>query len=66
MTSKQEAVIVKCCEDKNEHAYRDNCWNCAPFWYEIPTCPTHKRKLKRSGYCKDCKKYYQTEVGERK
>ena len=21
------------------HAMRDNCWNCAPYWERIPTCP---------------------------
>lgn len=63
---KQEAVIVKCDPDEGEHMLQDNCLRCAPFWYLIPTCPTHRRKLQSSGFCKDCRKYYDTNVGERR
>ncbi len=40
------------------HSMRDFCSSCAPFWSRIPLCPTHRRKLNTSGFCKSCKKYY--------
>lgn len=43
---------------EGEHSYQDNCWSCAPYWWKLPTCPTHKRKLNTSGFCKECKKFY--------
>lgn len=67
--AKQNAVYVKCGNgNEADHMNYDNCWFCAPYWIDIATCPImHKRfganelvrmKLKSSGYCKDCKKYY--------
>ena len=37
----------------------DNCGVCMPFWEWYPICPKHKRKLKTSGYCKECGGYYE-------
>lgn len=56
--AKQKANFVKCEEDEGLHSWKDNCWGCAPFWYIIPTCPSHKIKLSSKGYCKDCKRFY--------
>lgn len=43
-----------------EHSMGYYCWTCAPYWRFVPVCPTHKRKLKASGFCKDCRKFYDT------
>jgi len=53
------ATIVKCTDrlTKFEHAMRDGCSTCAPFWDVVPLCPTHRRKLNSTDYCKDCKKF---------
>lgn len=37
---------------------RDFCGNCAPYWWDIPICSLHEKKVKASGYCEDCKKFY--------
>lgn len=50
--------IIPCSDSENEHAMRDSCWNCAPWWFHIHVCPKHDRKLASSGYCKECRKYY--------
>ncbi len=51
---------------EGEHMMLDNCWNCAPFWWIVPICPTHKRKLNASsGYCKECKQFYQLSVNDK-
>lgn len=44
--------------NEQEHAWRDFCWSCAPYWWIVPVCPNHKVKLALSGYCKLCKKFY--------
>jgi hypothetical protein len=41
-----------------EHAMRDHCWNCAPWWENVPTCPDDGSKLQQSGYCRKCRHYY--------
>lgn len=56
--SKENAKYVNCTEDEGEHNYRDYCWNCAPFWYKIPTCPACEVKLNKSGFCRQCRKYF--------
>lgn len=56
--AKTKARIVTCGTDEREHQYLDNCWNCAPFWWKIPLCPTHNRKLTTAGYCRDCRRFY--------
>lgn len=43
-----------------EHYMRDGCSSCAPYWERFPICPTHRRKLPTSGWCKDCRKFYNT------
>ena len=43
---------------KLEHAMRDYCWTCAPFWGLFPVCPTDHTKLAQSGYCRQCRKFY--------
>ena len=48
-----------------DHSMRDYCWSCAPFWERIPLCPTHHRKLRSSGYCQDCRKFYNLEEDNR-
>lgn len=55
---KIEAKMVTCGTSEAEHNNLDNCWSCAPYWWIIPVCPTHNWKLKESGWCKKCKKYY--------
>jgi len=57
---KQEALVKQCVPDKEIgiHAMNDFCPRCAPFWLQIPFCPKHQNKLKSSGYCVECKKFY--------
>lgn len=55
---KTNAKWVTCGSNESEHSYNDNCWGCAPFWWNIPVCPTHNEKLNVSGFCKECKKFY--------
>lgn len=59
-----KAEIITCSKgNETEHAYRDNCYTCAPWWDKYPICPTHKRKLTQAGYCKECRHFYDiTEV----
>jgi hypothetical protein len=59
MSIKQPAKIVKCSDTCDDHFYRDRCLTCAPWWDTYYRCPAHNTKLKESGYCSDCKKYYQ-------
>lgn len=40
------------------HSMRDNCSSCAPYWEQYPACPICDRKLARSMYCGNCRKYY--------
>ena len=59
---KPKAEIVKCNGEAHNPAVAgciDNCMICMPFWEWYPICPTHRIKLKHSGYCKKCKRYYQ-------
>ena len=60
---KAKAKIVTCSPTDDEHKYLDNCWNCAPFWWKIPLCPTHETKLTITGYCRPCKTHY--DISER-
>ena len=58
-------------EGRFQHTMLDYCWDCAPYWWNIPICPTHRTKLKESGFCKHCRKYYNKdkqpiEAGDRK
>ena len=46
------------------HAMRDGCWSCAPWWEDIPTCPTHGGKLAESGFCAKGRHYLDL-TGER-
>jgi hypothetical protein len=61
---RRSAVMVDCPGVTNDgrqaHAMRDQCWNCAPFWERIPTCPDDHTKLTTSGYCKTCRKHFET------
>lgn len=43
------------------HAQRDGCWSCAPFWERIPVCPTDGRKLTEHGFCRTCRKHFTLE-----
>jgi len=54
------ARMVECPGMQNslEHAMREHCWNCAPFWKRYPVCPVHDSKLATSGFCKTCQKIY--------
>jgi hypothetical protein len=45
-------------ENRQEHEFRDGCWGCAPFWWNIPLCPICKKKLTEKGYCRNCKKHF--------
>lgn len=45
-------------ENRAEHEWRDNCWGCAPFWWEYPICPTHNDMLTKTGWCRKCRKHY--------
>lgn len=58
--TKAMAEVDKCTNytSSHEHSMRDYCWTCAPYWDIVPLCPTHRRKLATSGYCKDCRRYY--------
>ena len=58
--TKPMAIIRKCTDHmpKREHNMLDHCWDCAPFWDSYPVCPTHRRKLHLSGWCRDCRRYY--------
>lgn len=56
--AKEKAIIKNCPMHEDASIEVDNCLFCAPFWYRIPICPKHKKKLTYSGYCRDCKKYY--------
>ena len=42
---------------EGEHEWRDHCWTCAPFWWEVPYCPVCGKKLTDTGYCKSCCKH---------
>lgn len=68
--SKPKAVWVECAGVTNDgdygHSMRDFCSSCAPYWAEFPICPTNhvlQTKLKESGYCKKCKKFYDVRRG---
>jgi hypothetical protein len=51
------AIIFPC-----EHeAHTEHCWNCAPWWGKLYVCPVHISKLNKSGFCIQCKKYYEVE-----
>lgn len=56
------ATMVPCPGVINEGVYghymRDGCSSCAPYWEQYPTCPTHQLKLKPTGWCSACKKFY--------
>lgn len=53
----KKANILPC-----EHEpHTDNCWRCAPWWGKVYVCPNDGAKLKKSGYCGFCKKYYEVE-----
>lgn len=62
--AKQAAIWVQCPGVTNDgiygHSMRDNCYNCAPYWEKYPTCPTDKKMLTQTGYCKVCRKHYDT------
>ena len=62
---KTNALFITCAqrthsgETEGEHSMLDNCWNCAPYWWQVPVCPFHNfMKLNTSGFCKACKKFY--------
>ena len=44
---------------QGQHEWRDNCWTCAPFWWDVPYCPHCGKKLTQTGYCKECRKHYE-------
>lgn len=46
-------------EGTGGHSMRDACYGCAPYWEQYPVCPIHGEKLKKSGYCRECGKYYE-------
>ena len=66
------AVYVNCPsynpKHPSEHAMLDHCWDCAPYWQRIPTCPVHGTMLRQpvrqristaeQGYCRACRKHY--------
>ena len=57
MKTKNLAVWVDCAglaEGKYNHAMRDGCWSCAPWWERLPTCPFCRCKLHKLGRVK-CK-----------
>lgn len=54
---KQLAKMDRCSDICDDHAYRDNCLMCAPWWDTYYRCPNDNNKLKKSGYCDQCKKY---------
>jgi len=58
--AQRDAVWKQCSdgESPQEHAMRDHCWNCAPWWENVPTCPDDGSKLQQSGYCRKCRHYY--------
>lgn len=59
--AKENAKIVDCPNgDEKQHTMMDSCFICAPYWIKIPICPTHSIKLPHSGFCKKCKKFYET------
>lgn len=58
---KPKAEIVKCALHDEVSLEVEHCLNCAPWWTYIRRCPIHKFKLPDSGYCKPCKKYYDTQ-----
>jgi hypothetical protein len=58
---KRDAIIVKCSPDEVEHMYLDNCWNCAPWWYRVPVCPSDRRKLTTTGFCRTCRGHFNTD-----
>ena len=62
MRTKPRAIMVPCPGVTNEglfyHSMRDNCYSCAPFWEQYPTCPVHGTKLSSGLFCRQCKKYY--------
>lgn len=53
---KPESKRIECVHEGGP--YLDHCWTCAPWWGRYYVCPTHSIKLKESGYCRMCKKYY--------
>ncbi len=58
---RRPAVMVSCPglqDGVYAHSMRDYCWSCAPFWEHIPTCTDGHGKLKTSGYCRTCRKFY--------
>lgn len=58
--ARPKARIVRCPgEEGYENHYRqDFCTLCAPFWMDIPICPTHNTKLSKAGFCKACRRFY--------
>ncbi len=61
-TTKTRAVWVKCAgydpANPLAHDMRDGCTTCAPWWEDVPLCPLHRTKLRQSGYCVKCRKFY--------
>lgn len=57
------AIWIDCPGVANEgraaHAMRDRCFNCAPFWERMPTCPHCGRKLHKTGRtkCRRCQEW---------
>ena len=51
------ATWRKCSDTNEHHALSDFCLACAPFWDSFPICAEHSRKLPKSGFCRDCRKY---------
>lgn len=60
--SREAAIMQVCPGVVNDgiagHSMRDECYNCAPFWEQYPTCPIDKTPLTKTLYCKECKTIY--------
>jgi predicted amidophosphoribosyltransferase len=63
-TPRTDAVWKDCAGMRNpaEHAMRDHCWNCAPYWERYPVCPDCGKPLRTPGdaglYCSACRRHY--------
>lgn len=61
---KREAIVIDCASGEElQHAMLDYCTTCAPFWRFFPICPVDRSKLRETGYCKKCRKFYKVTEG---
>jgi hypothetical protein len=65
--SKPPAQAVECSGEAHKGPYGgyiDHCFVCIPYWGTYPICPEHGEKLRESGYCRTCRKYYYMGEGQ--